>query len=142
MMDSQEKALEQGMTEEVSKVEETVEQTVELDEASQVETVDGEIAAEAEIERKSYDSKKDVLVRIREIAQDDAPKKDEVDYLKTVFYKLHNAEREAVLAEEPSVDRAVVGVGFIHRDACQPGCPKRGSAVLLEVRRQVKRGDA
>lgn len=99
MMDSQEKALEQGMTEEVSKVEETVEQTVELDEASQVETVDGEIAAEAEIERKSYDNKKDVLVRIREIAQDDAPKKDEVDYLKTVFYKLHNAEREAALKQ-------------------------------------------
>lgn len=99
MMDSQEKALEQGMTEEVSKVEETVELTVELDEASQVETADGEIAAEAEIERKSYDSKKDVLVRIREIAQDDAPKKDEVDYLKTVFYKLHNAEREAALKQ-------------------------------------------
>ena len=50
------------------------------------------------VERKQYDTKKDVLERAREIAHnDEAPQKDEVDYLKTVFYKLHIAEREAAL---------------------------------------------
>ena len=37
---------------------------------------------------------------MREIAQsEEAPQKEEVDYLKTVFYKLHIAEREARLKE-------------------------------------------
>ncbi len=51
-------------------------------------------------ERKQYQSKQEVLERIREIAHgEEAPQKDEVDYLKTVFYKLHIAEREAMLKE-------------------------------------------
>jgi len=51
-------------------------------------------------EHKQYQTKKEVLERVREIAQsDEAPQKDEVDYLKTVFYKLHIAEREARLKE-------------------------------------------
>ena len=48
--------------------------------------------------RKVYESKAEILERVREIAHgDDAPQKDEVDYLKTAFYKLHVAEREAQL---------------------------------------------
>ncbi len=51
-------------------------------------------------ERKQYQSKQEVLERIREIAHgEEAPQKDEVDYLKTVFYKLHIAEREVMLKE-------------------------------------------
>ena len=51
-------------------------------------------------ENKVYQNKKEVLERIREIAHgDEAPQKEEVDYLKTVFYKLHIAEREARLKE-------------------------------------------
>lgn len=89
-MDSQEKALEQ---------EQNVEQNV-------VETpaTAPEVAAEetpvAEPERKQYQNKKEVLARAREIAQgEEAPQKEEVDYLKTAFYKLHIAEREARLKE-------------------------------------------
>ena len=52
------------------------------------------------MERKQYQTKKEVLERVREIAHgDEAPQKDEVDYLKTAFYKLHIAEREAQLKE-------------------------------------------
>ena len=61
-----------------------------------------EVAAESveATERKQYENKKEVLERIREIAHgEEAPQKDEVDYLKTVFYKLHIAEREARLKE-------------------------------------------
>ena len=47
-------------------------------------------------QKKVYKSKKEVVERLKEIARGgDAPKKDEVDYLKTAFYKLHFAEREA-----------------------------------------------
>ena len=47
-----------------------------------------------------YQTKKEVLERVREIAHsDEAPQKDEVETLKTVFYKLHIAEREARLKE-------------------------------------------
>ena len=51
-------------------------------------------------ERKQYQNKKEVLKRVRELAHgDETPQKDEVDYLKTTFYKLHIAEREARLKE-------------------------------------------
>jgi len=53
-----------------------------------------------ETERKQYQTKKEVLERVQEIAHsDEAPQKDEVDYLKTVFYKMHLAEREAEFKE-------------------------------------------
>ena len=53
-----------------------------------------------ETERKQYQTKKEVLERVQEIAHsDEVPKKDEVDYLKTVFYKMHLAEREAEFKE-------------------------------------------
>ena len=44
----------------------------------------------------TYATKREVLDRVREIAHGEAdPDKDEVDYLKTVFYKMHIAERDA-----------------------------------------------
>ena len=43
----------------------------------------------------TFTSKREVLDRVRELAHGEtAPDKDEVDYLKTAFYKLHIAERE------------------------------------------------
>ena len=43
----------------------------------------------------TYTSKREVLDRVRELAHGEtAPDKDEVEYLKTAFYKLHIAERE------------------------------------------------
>ncbi len=83
-MDSQEKA-----PIEEQNVEKDVQQNVEA--AEQEQPVDAQ-----EPERKQYETKKEVLERVREIAHsDEAPLKDEVDYLKTVFYKMHLAEREA-----------------------------------------------
>ncbi|MBR4566177.1 MAG: DUF349 domain-containing protein [Prevotella sp.] len=95
MMDSQENALTQGENKEVK--EEAVAQQEEIivaDETSQVEE-STEAAAEA-VERKVYQTKKEVLDRVKEIAHaEEIPQKDEVEYLKTAFYKLHIAEREA-----------------------------------------------
>ena len=43
-----------------------------------------------------YATKKEVIERIKELAHgDESPTKEEVDLLKTTFYKLHFAEREA-----------------------------------------------
>ena len=45
---------------------------------------------------KVYKTKQEIVERIKEIAHgEENPDKDEVDYLKTVFYKMHIAEREA-----------------------------------------------
>ena len=85
-MDSQENALEMGNNE-VIKEEVTPQPTeVEVEES----------ATAVETPRKVYETKAEILERIREIAHgDEAPQKEEVDYLKTAFYKLHIAEREA-----------------------------------------------
>mgnify|MGYP004466740705 FL=1 len=46
--------------------------------------------------KKIYKSKAEVVERIKEIAHAaEVPQKDEVEFLKTIFYKLHFAEREA-----------------------------------------------
>ena len=94
MMDSQEKALEQGQNEVIKEEEEVSAQAVETpaeEPASQVETKE-------EQPQKVYASKEEILERVREIAHgDEAPQKEEVDALKTAFYKLHIAEREASL---------------------------------------------
>ena len=91
MMDSQENTLELGKNEEVVNEEVT----------SQVETTENsEPAAEQaeELTRVVYETKADVLHRLQDIAHgDDVPQKDEVEYLKASFYKLHVAEREAKL---------------------------------------------
>ncbi|MCI6118393.1 MAG: DUF349 domain-containing protein [Prevotella sp.] len=99
MMDSQEKDLVTGKNEEVN-IEEVnnQEETLTVDqvpaEPSDVETP---ADTDAPIEgRRVYTSKKEVVERIKEIAHgEEEPDKDEVDYLKTVFYKMHIAEREA-----------------------------------------------
>ena len=94
MMDSQEKDLETGKMEEVNKVEEPLTVAEEPTETSEVETpADDEAPAEG---RHVYSSKKEIVDRLKEIAHgDEDPDKDEIDYLKTVFYKMHIAEREA-----------------------------------------------
>ena len=103
MMDSQETILEQGKQEEVIQVPEqnsaAAEEVQEVQEtvAPEVETVE---TAQEETPRKVYETKQEVLDRVKEIAHgDEAPQKDEVEYLKTAFYKLHIAEREAKLKE-------------------------------------------
>ena len=98
-MDSQEKDLVTGKNEEVN-IEEVnnQEETLTVDqvpaEPSDVETpADTDAPVEG---RRVYTSKKEVVERIKEIAHgEEEPDKDEVDYLKTVFYKMHIAEREA-----------------------------------------------
>ena len=67
------------------------------DEAPAVEETDNEAEAPAEQapERKVYQTKQEVLERVKELAHgEEMPQKDEVEYLKTTFYKLHVAERE------------------------------------------------
>lgn len=93
-MDSQEKSLEQTMENEKN-VEVTPNEATAQKE--QVETTDNAAEAEnASEQRKVYKTKAEVVERIKEIAHaEEIPQKDEVDYLKTVFYKLHFAEREA-----------------------------------------------
>ena len=119
MMDSQENVLNQEAQLEENKV---VENPVENAEPAEVaeataETVaeepviaetEAEPAAEAEAaeptaeqeqpaeERKTYATKQEVIARLQELAHgEENPTKDEVDYLKTTFYKLHFAQREA-----------------------------------------------
>jgi len=112
MMDSQEQVLEQeqnvveNVVETAAETAEAVAEAVEAP-AETAETVAEVAEAVAEVaeapaeeapERKQYQSKKEVLERVREIAHgDEAPQKEEVDYLKTAFYKFHIAEREARL---------------------------------------------
>ena len=49
---------------------------------------------------KVYNSKQEVLDRMKEIAHNEEnPQKEEVDLLKTIFYKMHIAEREQQLKE-------------------------------------------
>ena len=95
-MDSQENAPIVGTA--VSPSEETGNNEVMKEEVTQQpeETTAEEMTSQVETPRKVYETKAEILERIREIAQgDDAPQKEEVDYLKTAFYKLHLAEREA-----------------------------------------------
>jgi len=88
MMDSQENTLELGKNEEVVNEEVT----------SQVETTENSEPAAEEQTRVVYENKADVLRRLQDIAHgEDVPQKDEVEYLKASFYKLHVAEREAKL---------------------------------------------
>ena len=105
-MDSQDNILEQGKIEEEVKQEAQVPEVVtaptaeepEVTPAAEVETPEADAPVEEEVPRKVYETKKEILDRITDIAHgDEAPQKDEVDYLKTAFYKLHIAEREAAL---------------------------------------------
>ncbi|MBM6993479.1 MAG: DUF349 domain-containing protein [Prevotella sp.] len=122
MMDSQENALQQGMVEDEQNVaaaasevqntqsepsgqaepiaEETAEAEVSTPTEEKVEetapkSAEEEKATEEEETHKTYASKQEVLDRIKEIsATEDNPNKEEVDSLKSVFYRFHIAERE------------------------------------------------
>ena len=97
MIDSQENVLEQEAQLEGKSVEENVvnEAKETADKATEGAQSDSSTAEEEDI-RRNYTSKKEVVDRLREIAHgENAPEKEEVDYLKTIFYKLHFAEREA-----------------------------------------------
>ena len=111
-MDSQENILvaggatspaeEQGISEETVNQEAAAPEVVTAEAAPETPEVPeaSEAPAAPEEERKVYETKKEVLDRVKEIAHgEEAPQKDEVDYLKTVFYKLHIAEREAKLKD-------------------------------------------
>lgn len=98
MMDSQDNVLKQDITEEAVAAQpanvdnDTV---AEAGNAPATTAVDSEPDTEA-APMKMYASKHEVLERVKELAHsDETPAKDEVDHLKTAFYKLLFAEREA-----------------------------------------------
>ena len=103
MMDSQENALNQG-TEKVKQSETTAEQTVNEAETT-AETAQETATAAADnqqlreedtLANKVYNSKKEIVERVKTIADsEETPEKAEIDHLKTSFYRLHVAEREA-----------------------------------------------
>ena len=119
MMDSQENILQQEETKEVIQ-EATAPEVVNEEVAPAAEQVASpveEVALAAEevapvaeeAPRKVYETKAEVLKRLQDIAHgDETPQKDEVDYLKTAFYKLHIAEREAKLkGPEPAAFHSI-----------------------------------
>lgn len=98
MMDSQDNVLKQDITEEAVAAQpanvdnDTV---AEAGNAPATTAVDSEPDTEA-TPLKMYASKYEVLERVKELAHsDETPAKDEIDHLKTAFYKLLFAEREA-----------------------------------------------
>lgn len=105
MMDSQEKTLSQENTEKLNV--EITDSNMEKDctaaeNNAEVQTDNTETAemisdnSEAAALKKVYKNKSEIIDRIKEIAHsDEHPQKGEIDYLKTIFYKLHFAEREA-----------------------------------------------
>ena len=107
-MDSQENTLGQKKTEELNVAPADNSVQTDTDNTNNADTeaaatpeatapVNADAAEEGATEpKKAYKSKKEVIERLKEIAgSDDDPQKDEVEYLKTMFYKLHFAEREA-----------------------------------------------
>ena len=105
MMDSQEKTLSQENTEKlnVESTENNIQENCAATESNaEVTTEDTETEelssdnAEAAEQKKVYKTKGEIIERMKEIAHsDEHPQKGEIDYLKTVFYKLHFAGREA-----------------------------------------------
>lgn len=102
MMDSQEKTLSQEKAEELN-VESTgndIQEIVSEQKTGQEETAgtveNTEPSDDMAGQKKVYRTKKEVIERIKEITHsDENPQKEEVDYLKTIFYKMHFAQREA-----------------------------------------------
>ena len=89
-MDSQEKAPEMGM----EKLQ------AEAVQEEQVVNEPQQVVADEVKEKKVYASKKEVVERVKEIAHgEENPQKEEVDYLKMMFYKLLVTEREATLKD-------------------------------------------
>lgn len=104
-MDSQEKTLSQENTEKmnVELTDNNMQENCAANENNAEVTTDttetGEFvseSSEAATLKKVYKSKSEIIERVKEIAHsDEHPQKGEIDYLKTIFYKLHFAEREA-----------------------------------------------
>lgn len=100
-MDSQEKTLISENTEELNVAqtdgcgkENIPTQAGETEIAEQAEATD-ENKTDAPEPKKTYKNKQEVIDRIKEIANsEDNPQKDEIDFLKTVFYKMHFTQRE------------------------------------------------
>ena len=91
MMDSQENALQQGTLAE--------EQQEAVTAAEEVQNTNAEPQAENDsavpVAKQTFKSKEEVLARLKELASsEETPDKEEVDHLKTVFYKMHVAERD------------------------------------------------
>lgn len=81
-MDSQENTLKEGTISEEQQVKET--------------SVPVENTATTLTNSKNYKSKAEIIERLKEIVgNDENPTKEELDHLKTSFYKLHIAKREA-----------------------------------------------
>ena len=91
MMDSQENALQQGtMAEEQQEAVAAAEEVQNTTAEPQVENDTAEPVA-----KQTFKSKEEVLARLKELASsEETPDKEEVDHLKTVFYKMHVAERD------------------------------------------------
>ena len=105
-MDSQENALQNGVNENEKGMEQSVAQ-VNQDEnkpeslIAETENVcsDENMTEEAPL-LQTYKTKKEILARLKEIgANKEFSNKEEIDHLKTSFYKIHIAEREARLKE-------------------------------------------
>ena len=96
----QEETVVEPATEEVKPEEATVEAIAETVAEETKPEVEAVTETAEEVKKASYDSKQEILERLKEIAQSDAtPEKSEVEQLKTIFYKLHFAEREAQMKE-------------------------------------------
>lgn len=100
MMDSQENTLQQGTFENEKNVEQSAVQVENVNTEAPAQTADSEAQEAQETATaepaKTFKTKKEVIDRLKEIvANDETPTKDEIDHLKTTFYKLHIAEREA-----------------------------------------------
>ena len=95
-MDSQDNILQEEIKDE-NKVVDTTEVTNEQPETESAAEVTAEQAPVSVSEpRKLYTTKEEVLERVKEIAHsEEVPAKDEVDQLKTTFYKLLFTERDA-----------------------------------------------
>lgn len=106
MMDSQENALLNGVNENEKGMEQSVAQVKQDENAAESQAGETEAvcadenATEETPSLQTYKMKKEVLARLKEIvANKEFSNKEEIDHLKTSFYKLHIAEREARLKE-------------------------------------------
>lgn len=105
-MDSQENVLLNGVNENEKGMEQSVAQVKQDENAAESQAGEtekvcaNENATEETPSLQTYKTKKEVLARLKEIvANKEFSNKEEIDHLKTSFYKLHIAEREARLKE-------------------------------------------
>lgn len=82
MMNSQENAPKEGM--------------LDVEQQNNTNPAEVEFSNETQAEPKTYKSKAEILERLKEIVgNEENPTKEELDNLKTTFYKIHIAERDA-----------------------------------------------